>query len=71
MILGFKDGATNFYARFFPARIGQEGVKVFRDKQVAGMGRKMRDKAALLIRKGKESKRKKFLKEVRHIGVSI
>ncbi|OWK02105.1 DAB2 [Cervus elaphus hippelaphus] len=32
------------------------------------MGRKMRDKAALLIRKGKESKRKKFLKEVSVAG---
>lgn len=38
----------------FPAGIGQEGVKVSRDKQVTGMDRKMRDKAALLIRKGKE-----------------
>lgn len=71
MILNFKDGATNSYARFFPAGIGQEGVKVSRDKQVTGMDRKMRDKAALLIRKGKESKRKKFLKEMRNIGVSI
>ena len=44
----------------FPARTEQEGVKVFRDKQVTGMGRKMREKAALLIQKGKESKRKNF-----------
>lgn len=60
MILDFKDGATDSYARFFPARTEQEGVKVFRDKQKTGMGRKMREKAALLIQKGKESKRKNF-----------
>ena len=40
MILDFKDGATDSYARLFPARIEQEGVKVFRDKQVTGMVRK-------------------------------